>query len=138
MSSPRVLFVCTGNAFRSPVAEALTRQRRPDWLVDSAGLSVAIPIAEEARGYLAREGALAHLKPTPERIAAKDLPRYDLIVAMEPRHRAAILARCVDCAERLVVWHVSDPYGLPARDAHAVFDRIKAAVDRLTRADIPR
>jgi hypothetical protein len=50
---------------------------------------------------------------------------------MEPRHRAAILARCADCVDRLVVWYVADPYGLSARDAYAIFDQIKAAVDHL-------
>jgi len=43
----RVLFVCSGNAHRSPLAEALLRKAKPDWVVDSAGLHVAILIADE-------------------------------------------------------------------------------------------
>jgi protein-tyrosine-phosphatase len=53
----KVLFVCSGNAHRSPLAEALLRKMRPDWSVDSAGLHVVIPVADEVREFLRREGA---------------------------------------------------------------------------------
>jgi protein-tyrosine phosphatase len=37
----RVLFVCTGNAYRSPISEALLKKLGPDWVVDSAGTKIA-------------------------------------------------------------------------------------------------
>ncbi|MCJ7431679.1 low molecular weight protein arginine phosphatase, partial [Candidatus Bathyarchaeota archaeon] len=48
----KVLFVCSGNAHRSPLAEALLKKMRPDLQVDSAGLRVAIPISDHVREYL--------------------------------------------------------------------------------------
>ena len=53
----KVLFVCSGNAYRSPVAEALLKKLKPEVEVDSAGIDPAIPISEVARTYLARENA---------------------------------------------------------------------------------
>lgn len=34
----RVLYICTGNSFRSPVAEALTRKYKPEFEVEPAGV----------------------------------------------------------------------------------------------------
>lgn len=53
----KVVFVCSGNAHRSPLAEALLKKFRPDLEVDSAGLRVAIPISEDTREYLIKENA---------------------------------------------------------------------------------
>ncbi|MFQ6074475.1 MAG: low molecular weight phosphatase family protein, partial [Candidatus Bathyarchaeia archaeon] len=57
----KVLFVCLGNAFRSPVAEALLKKLKPEVEADSAGINPSIPISEAARRYLAREDAEQHL-----------------------------------------------------------------------------
>jgi protein-tyrosine-phosphatase len=38
-----VLFICSGNAFRSPVAEALLKKAKPDLKADSAGINRRIP-----------------------------------------------------------------------------------------------
>jgi protein-tyrosine-phosphatase len=124
----KVLFVCSGNAYRSPVAEVLLRKLRPDINVDSAGTDPAIPISQDAKKYLARENAEQYLKKTPEGLSGKQLGEYDLIVAMEPRHKRVILSKCPECAKKIVVWNIDDPYFLPNGHAEKIFAQIKDKV----------
>jgi protein-tyrosine-phosphatase len=124
----RVLFVCSGNAYRSPVAEALLKKLRPDIDVDSAGTDPAIPISETAKEYSARENAEQYLKTNPKGLDSKQLGGYDLIVAMEPRHKDVILSKCPECAGKIVVWNIDDPYFLPHEYAEKVFRQIKDKV----------
>ena len=131
MTSLKVLFVCSGNAYRSPVAEALLKKLRPDIKVDSAGIDPAIPISQEAKKYLAIENAERWLKKSPEGLFSKQLGEYDLIVAMEPRHKDVVLTRCPECAPRIVVWNIDDPYFLPQGYAEKVFKQIKDKVREL-------
>ena len=79
------------------------RKIKPDWIVDSAGISVAIPIAEEVREYLAKEGAEQYLKNKPESLSSKRLRDYDVIVAMETRHRDYVFSLCPECADKIIV-----------------------------------
>jgi len=67
----KLLFVCSGNAHRSPLAEALLKKMRPDLEADSAGTNVAIPIAEKVREYLEKQNAQQYLKKTPESLYSK-------------------------------------------------------------------
>jgi protein-tyrosine-phosphatase len=130
----KVLFVCTGNAHRSPLAEALLKKLRPDLEVESAGLHVAIPISEEAREYLARENAAGYLKKAPEDLSNKLINEYDLVVAMEQRHKDAIMIRCPECESKIVVWSVEDPYLLPNKEAEKVYRQIKSKVVELAKS----
>jgi len=127
----KVLFVCLGNAFRSPVAEALLKKLKPDVEVDSAGINPSIPISEVARKYLAREKAQQYLKQTPESLYSKQLNQYDLIIAMEPRHKYAILSRCPECKDKIAVWNIDDPYFLPHGYTVKIFKQIKDKVAEL-------
>lgn len=127
----RVLFVCSGNAHRSPLAEALLKKVRPNLEVDSAGLHVVIPISTEVRNYLAKQNAEKYLKRAPETLAEKNLERYDIIVAMEQRHKDALLVRCPGCEGRIIVWNVEDPYFMARDDAERIYRKIEQKVKEL-------
>jgi protein-tyrosine phosphatase len=127
----KVLFVCSGNAYRSPVAEALLKKLRPDITVDSAGTDPAIPISREAKEYLARENAEQYLKKNPKGLDSKQLGEYDLIVVMESRHKHVVLSRCPECAGKIVVWNIDDPYFLPDGYDEKVFRQIRDKVHEL-------
>lgn len=127
----KILFVCTGNAYRSPVAEALLKHLNPNVEADSAGISPAIPISEEASKFLMGEDAQKHLKTSPESLSQKTLESYDLIVAMETRHKEAIVSRCLQCADKIVVWNILDPYFLPPEHTEKIFNKIKTQVKKL-------
>jgi protein-tyrosine phosphatase len=130
----KVLFVCSGNAHRSPLAEALLRKMRPDWIVDSAGVQVAIPIAEEVREFLRREDAEQYLKSSAESLGGKRLGDYDVIVAMEEGHRDYVLSLCPECGGKVVVWNVRDPYFLDKEDAWKIYEQIKEKVAELVKS----
>ena len=127
----KVLFVCSGNAYRSQLAEALLKKFKPDIDVDSAGIhSPLIPISGAAREYLAKENAEQYLKKFPEGLDQKELNEYDLIIAMEPHHKDAILDKCPECENKIVVWNIDDPYFLPLGQTE-IFEQIKNRVAEL-------
>ena len=127
----KVLFVCWGNAYRSPVAEALLKKLRPEWKIDSAGINPANFISDLARQFLAEENAEKYLKDYPESLEEKKLNEYDIIVVMEEKLRRMVIERCPSCAGRIVVWNVEDPYFLPRREARRIFNLIKDKVSEL-------
>ena len=127
----KVLFVCLGNAHRSPLAEALLKKLRPDLEVDSAGIRLGIPIALEARKFLMRENAVQYLRQVPESLDSKQLDKYDLIVTMEPRHKDVVLSKCPKCKGRMLVWDVEDPYFMPPEYTEKIYNKIKEKVVEL-------
>lgn len=127
----KVLFVCSGNAYRSPVAEALLKKFKPAIEVDSAGTDPAIPISEVAKRFLMRENALKYLKCAPESLGQKELDSYDLIVTMKPKHKEAVLSECPKCIDKIVVWNIDDPYFLPHGYAEKIFKQIRDKILKL-------
>jgi protein-tyrosine-phosphatase len=132
VANMKVLFVCSGNAYRSPVAEALLKKLKPEIDVDSAGIyPPLIPISGDAREYLAKENALQYLKKVPEDLDSKQLDEYDLIIAMEPRHKGVVLLKRPECESKIVVWNIYDPYFAPDDCTEKIFEQIKRKVKKL-------
>ena len=126
----KILFVCYGNAYRSPLAEALLKKLRPDLKVDSAGLRIAIPVSGEIKEYLKKLNAVKYLKDFPESVNEKDSRDYDLIVTMDQKVRNGFLRKCPDCENKIVAWNIKDPY-FNKQDAQRIFDEIESKVREL-------
>ena len=129
----KVLFVCTGNSFRSAVAEALLKKLRNDVNAESAGTHPARKIASNAK-MLLEEDALENLKKRPEGIEKKNLEEYDLIVAMKEHHKNEILQRFPQVKGKIRVWDVDDPIYLPNGSDREVVQEIKRRVVELARS----
>ena len=124
----KILFVCTGNAYRSPICEALLKKFRIDLAVDSAGTRIVSKITKEAREYLMSEDALQYLKKKPESIDSKQLWQYNIIIAMEKRHRDAVLKKCPNCKNKIVVWDIPDKIFFLLRRTEKINHQMKKKV----------
>jgi len=127
----KVLFVCTGNAFRGPVAEALLKKLKPEIDVDSAGTHPSSRISEEAKKYLTTENAEKYLKNIPEGLASKQLNEYDFVIVMELKHEDIVLNKCPQCKDKILVWNINDPYFLPQGYTEKIFKQIRNKVAEL-------
>jgi protein-tyrosine-phosphatase len=129
----KVLFVCSGNSYRSPVAEALLRKYAPEVQVDSAGTSPINYVSSQAREFLEKEDTIQFLKKYPEGIDSKRLQDYDLIVAMELKHKFSVLRRCPECAGKIEVWNIDDPYDTTMEYEEEIYRQIKTKVQQLAK-----
>jgi protein-tyrosine-phosphatase len=105
MSDPKhVLFVCTGNTCRSPMAEGLFRMataRRLDFKVSSAGVAAAkgAPASTETLNLLKQRGAsLAGFKSRP--VSDSILNAATHVFAMTEGHLTALEARFPQHADK--------------------------------------
>ena len=139
---PSVLFVCTGNFHRSPIAEYLFRAKigaNPDWRIASAGTYTrdGLPAPPEVLTILARYGIDARRHRTRE-VTRPLLERSNLVLCLASNHKEALRAEFPDLAERIYLLSemagetadVEDPIGGPMIEFEAVAREID---DYLTR-----
>jgi protein-tyrosine phosphatase len=135
---PRILIVCKANICRSPMAEALLHAcfPRDGQSIASAGLAAlrGFPIDPRAQRTLAARGLSA-----PEHVARQAtkplLLQSDLVLAMEQRQVAAVLALCPTLRGRVLMlshWDdgsdIEDPYGREQQAFEDAFQRIESCI----------
>jgi protein-tyrosine phosphatase len=141
-----VLFVCTGNYYRSRFAEllfnALASQAGLPWEATSRGFilapSNAGPISSLTLQELASRGIFVneHVR-FPLVLQQADLTAAGMIVALkEAEHRPWFERHFPEWADRVEYWHIHDTDGTPATEACAMIAQeverlvVRLAIDR--------
>lgn len=120
MHRQRLLFLCTGNYYRSRFAEilfnSLAAPEQLPWLADSRGLALDLaggnfgPMSYAAHERLLAQGIRCDsMQRFPLSAAAADFQAADLIIALdEAEHRPMMRERFPDWENRIQYWLVHD------------------------------
>ena len=127
---PSILFVCTANQVRSPMAAALfvallSPDQAANWRVESAGTwtEEGLPASKDAQ-RLMRERGLDISRHRTRCVNGEMLRGFDLILVMEQNHKEALLVEFPTLAARMHLvsemaggaWDIRDPVYESAND----------------------
>lgn len=136
-----VLFLCTGNYYRSRMAEELfnfwAQNIDLEWRADSAGLREDMkaspnegPISEHAVRMLTEAGfPIQSRQRSPRSVAEQELDRKDLVICLHrSEHEPMLEKRFPGYGSEILYWEVPDIQFLKAEQA---FDIIRKEVQQL-------
>lgn len=142
---PSVLFICTGNTCRSPMAMAFfkrqtaTRGELGQWEMDSAGtLAVEGQPASEGAMYAMNHKGIDLRGHRSKPVTAELIDRHQLILVMEKDHQVGLEKRFGDLDGRVHLlsdmvgedFEISDPYECSQEEYLELADRIQDLLRR--------
>ena len=140
----RILFLCTGNYYRSRFAEILFNSRavqaKLNWRADSRGLALEKgvnnigPMSKYALKVLEeRSIELADAPRYPIQVQGVDFEEADLIIALkEAEHRPYLSKRHPIWVDKVEYWHIHDGFPTAEYDPLKETEReINALIQRL-------
>jgi protein-tyrosine-phosphatase len=124
-----VLFVCIGNACRSPMAEALARHLAADAIAaSSAGLAPLGYVSPPTRAVLAEIG-ISTAGQKSKQLREKDVAGADLLINMTGRPGENIFHTPTPVED----WNVADPFGCDLAVYRSTRDEIERRVTQLAK-----
>ena len=137
----RVLFICTGNYYRSRFAEAvfnhLAERRKLPWRAYSRGLMAHLapgPISPHTQAGLLKRGIrMRHTAMGSGQLSEKDLLASDIIIALkDAEHRPMFIDQYPRWADRIIYWDVTDiPEVSPDVALPAIEEEVRRLIDAL-------
>ncbi len=125
----KVLFICVGNACRSPMAEAIARRDASDVIeAASAGLAPMGSLSVLTKRTLEANGCSAGGLVS-KGISAKSWEAAELVINMSGRAREFLFADWGKVED----WKVQDPYGADPALYQRIFEEIESRVGELAR-----
>lgn len=138
MKRKKILFVCTGNTCRSPMAEALLRDKIKKnkikwWGVFSCGINAEVggTISPNSKAALSEVGIIVD-NFAPKQLTQKIISSSTLVICMTAAQRQ-ILEACgnVICIRDICGYDIPDPYGMDIQAYRITRDALSAACDNI-------
>ncbi len=139
----KLLFVCTGNFYRSRFAEAVfnhqAEERGLPWKAFSRGLAIHyVPegdLSEHTAAALEARGVhLRHTGPIRVQISSEDLESADLVIALDDaEHRPMMRELFPDWETKITFWEVRDmPHSWPHQALPDIEERVRELIATLS------
>lgn len=131
----KIIFVCTGNTCRSPLAESYARMKYPHVDISSRGLYVVdSETSSQSLSIIEAAGLPAPSKP--EQLTADDA-KNSMLLVMGDSHKNIILEHYPAAAVKLIseyaggeMKNIPDPYGGTKVQYEDVFMHLKKYIDK--------